>query len=225
MVNPTKNRLLVIVPCFNAGRHVRCVVEGVKRFVADVVVVDDGSTDQSFKEMKQVRGVTVLRHKRNLGKGAALKTGFSFALKHKFDVVITIDADGQHKPYDIPRFVSAIPKGDIIVGSRMHRARGMPLSRLVANSLSSFFVSLLCRQKIPDSQSGFRLIKARVLRSISLSHDDYLVETEMLVRAARKGFKIVTIPIATIYGTEVSHINPMRLTYRFVRFMLRSLRR
>lgn len=217
-------KILTIIPCYNADRHISHVINNLKKYVSDILVIDDGSTDNSLSEMKKVKGVKIISHKKNMGKGAALKTGFVYALKKNYDAVITIDADDQHKPYDIPNFLKNYNKADIIVGSRLWNARNMPLRRLLGNSISSFMVSLMCKQKVSDSQSGYRLIKASVLRNINLSYNDYLLETEIFVKAARKNYKIKSIPIETIYGEEVSHINPFKLTYKFIKFVLKNFK-
>ena len=217
-------KVLTVIPCYNASRHIKYVLEDVKMFTSDILVIDDGSTDHSLDEIKKVKSVRIIRHKKNKGKGAALKTAFAYALDNNYDGVITIDADGQHKPYDIPNFLKNYKKGDIIIGSRLHNARNMPLRRLLGNSFSSFVITLLSKQKVSDCQSGYRLIKTPVLRSLALSYNDYLLETEILVKAARKGFKIANIPIETIYGQEVSHINPVKLTYRFLKFVFKNVK-
>ena len=213
-------KILTIVPCYNAERFIEDTIADIKKYQKNVLVIDDGSTDNSYNVMKKVKGIKVLRHKHNKGKGAALKTGFRYAIKNRFDAVITIDADGQHKASDIPKFVDKIHKFDIVVGSRMHNVRNMPLRRIIANGISSFIVSLKCRQKVPDSQSGYRLIKTDVIKDVKLEQDGYQMETELLLKAAPKGYKIGWVHIKTIYGKEVSHINPFKITWRFIRVII-----
>ncbi|MBW2980337.1 glycosyltransferase family 2 protein [Candidatus Woesearchaeota archaeon] len=210
-------KILVIVPCYNAGKFIADTIADIKRYQGNILVIDDGSTDNSYGVIKKIKGIKILRHKHNKGKGAALKTGFKHAVKNNFDAVITIDADGQHKASDIPKFVDKISRFDIIVGSRMHNVRNMPLRRILANSLSSFIVSRKCRQKVPDSQSGYRLIKKDVIKDVKPEQDGYQFETEMLLKAAKLGYRIGWVPIKTIYGEEVSHINPFKITWRFIR--------
>ena len=198
-------KILVIVPCFNAENFIKDTIDDIRRYQNNVLIIDDGSTDKSYDEMKDIKGIRILRHRHNKGKGAALKTGFMYAVENNFDAVITIDADGQ------------IDKYDIITGSRMHNVRNMPLRRILANSISSFIVTLRCRQKVPDSQSGYRMIKTDVLNDVKLEQDGYQMETELLLKASKKGYKIGSVHIKTIYGKEVSHINPFTVTWRFIR--------
>jgi glycosyltransferase involved in cell wall biosynthesis len=215
-------KMLAIMPCYNAGSLVADAIADVKRFHKDILVIDDGSTDNSFDYIRRAKGIKIIRHRQNKGKGAALKTGFNYAIKKGYKVVITIDADGQHKASDIPKFLAKAEKYDLIVGSRMHNVRNMPLRRIIANSISSFVVSLRCRQKISDSQSGYRLIKTDVIKNIKLDLTGYQMETEMLIKAAKKGYKIGFVPIKTIYGKEVSHINPFTITWRFIKVIFKK---
>jgi len=215
-------KILVIVPCYNAAKFIADTVADIKRYQTNILAIDDGSTDNSYNAMEKIRGIKILRHKRNKGKGAALRTGFNYAIRNNFDAVITIDADGQHKASDIPKFISKAGRFDLIVGSRMHNVRNMPLRRILANSLSSFIVSRKCRQKVPDSQSGYRLIKTDVIKDVKLEQDGYQMETELLLKAAPKGYKIGWVHIKTIYGKEVSHINPFKITWRFIRVIFQK---
>lgn len=215
-------KILVIVPCYNAENFIKDTIADIKRYQDNILVIDDGSTDKSYDAMEDIKGIRILRHGHNKGKGAALKTGFRYTVENNFDAVITIDADGQHKASDIPKFIDKIGKYDIIIGSRMHNVRNMPLRRIIANSISSFIVSLKCRQKVPDSQSGYRMIKREVLKDVKLEQDGYQMETELLLKASKKGYKIGSVHIKTIYGQEVSHINPFTVTWRFIRVVLRK---
>lgn len=210
-------RILTIIPCYNAEKYIRKVVNDIKKYNKHILVVDDGSIDNSYAIVKGVEGIKVIRHEKNRGKGAALKTGFRYALKNNFDAVMTVDADGQHKPSDIHNFLMNFDCADILIGNRMYNRRNMPLRRVLSNTISSYLVSKICKQKINDSQSGYRLIKSKILKNIDLELDDYQLETEILLKASKKGFKIKEIPIETIYGEEVSHINPFLVTLRFFR--------
>ena len=106
-------KILVIVPCFNAENFIKDTIDDIRRYQNNVLIIDDGSTDKSYDEMKDIKGIRILRHRHNKGKGAALKTGFMYAVENNFDAVITIDADGQHKASDIPKFTGKIDKYDI----------------------------------------------------------------------------------------------------------------
>jgi glycosyltransferase involved in cell wall biosynthesis len=167
----------------------------------------------------------VISHPVNLGKGASLIKGFSYALEKGFDAVITMDGDGQHLPEDIFFFmrVAKYSPSAIFVGNRMHKARNMPPVRLLTNKFMSWLVSFVAKQKIPDTQCGFRLIKKEVLKKVSLHTSKYETESEILIKASRHGFKIEPVMIKTIYRGEKSQINPLIDSFRFVRFILREI--
>jgi len=210
-----KRKILTTIPCYNSEKFVERVVKDVMKYIKDILVVDDGSKDNSLNKIKKIKNIDYLVHKKNKGKGAALKTGFAYAIKKRYDAVLTIDSDYQHKPYDIPKFLDVYDNYDIILGSRMHNTKNMPLRRVLANKISSYLTSKRCRQKITDSQSGYRLIKIEVLKDVNLKRNDYQMETEILLKAAEKGYKIGEVDIDTIYGSEVSHINPFLITIKF----------
>ena len=193
---------------------------------AVLVVINDGSMDGT-SAAAEAAGAHVLEHEVNLGKGAALKTGFEYAVEKEYDAVITMDGDGQHDPSAIPDFIDAVEKcdADIIVGTRMHAVGEMPRLRIWTNRTTSRIVSLLSGQKILDSQSGYRNIKVKVLRDVvkSFVTSKYDTESELLIRAARRGYRIGAIAIESIYTGCVSHINPVIDTLRFLRLAGRSL--
>jgi glycosyltransferase involved in cell wall biosynthesis len=221
-------RTLVIIPCKNLEAEVGDVVRGVLGLDLnlDVVVVNDGSTDGT-SAAAATAGAHVLEHEVNLGKGAALKTGFEYAVEKGYDAVVTMDGDGQHEPSAIPDFLDALDKSDadVIIGSRMHAVGEMPKLRIWTNRTTSRVVSLLAGQEISDSQSGYRLIKVRVLRDVvkSFVTTRYDAESELLIRAARRGYKIAAVSIRSIYKGTVSHINPVVDTLRFLRLVIRSM--
>lgn len=221
-------RTLVIIPCKDLENEVADVVDGVFALGLglDVVVVDDGSTDETSRAARDA-GAHVLRHEQNLGKGAALKTGFEYAVREGYEAVITMDGDGQHDPAAIPDFLEAIERtgADIIVGTRMQAVGDMPKLRIWTNRTTSRIVSLLARQDIQDSQSGYRMIRAGVLKDVvrSFVTSRYDTESELLIRAARRGYRTAAVSIKSIYQGTVSHINPVVDTFRFIRLVTRSL--
>ena len=221
-------RTLVVIPCKDLEGEVGEVVRGVLglNLGLDVVVVNDGSTDGT-SAAAEAAGAHVLEHEVNLGKGAALKTGFEYAIAKGYDAVVTMDGDGQHDPSAIPDFLDALEKcdADIIVGTRMHAVGEMPKLRIWTNRTTSRIVSLITGQDIPDSQSGYRLIRVRVLRDIvkSFVTTRYDTESELLIRAARRGYTTAAVAITSIYTGAVSHINPIVDTLRFVRLVSRSM--
>ncbi len=189
-------------------------------------MVDDGSTDDTA-DIAEKSGALVLRSEVNQGKGAALIRGFEYCLNNNFDSAITMDGDGQHLPEDIPDFIRlAAEKKDLgmIIGNRMANRRNMPFIRVMTNKFMSWLLSRLTRQKISDSQCGFRLIKREVLEKLSLQTNKFEIESEMIIEAAQNGFKIGSIPIQTVYQKERSHINPVVDTIRFFRFIFKKMR-
>lgn len=221
-------RTLVVIPSKNLEASVGGVVGAVLALGLglDVLVVDDGSIDGTSRAARGA-GAVVVRHDRNRGKGAALRTGFEYAIANDYEAVITMDGDGQHDPRAIPEFLEAIERcgADIVVGSRMHSVGDMPRIRRWTNRTTSRVVSFLAGQVIPDSQSGFRMIRARPLRAITrnLVTTRYDTESEVLIRAGRRGFRIAAMAIRSIYTGAVSHINPVVDTLRFVRLVGRSV--
>lgn len=219
-----KMKTCIIIPAYNIEKTLPRVIKGAQKYVEKVIVVDDGSSDATFIKAKET-GVKVLKHEKNLGKGRALRTGLEHALKRGFDQIVLMDGDGQHDPNEIPRFLKAAqdPQADIIVGSRMESVRDMPRDRLAVNRIGSFLTSLLARQRIPDSQSGYRLVKSQVLKKITLTSRRYDVESEMLIKAGKRGFGIKSIPIKTIYRQEISHFRKFWDTLRFIKLILRGI--
>lgn len=218
-------RILVIIPALNAERTIADVVAAARRELEPVLVIDDGSTDATGAAARQA-GAVVLRHEKNRGKGAALKTGFAWALQNGFDGVITIDADGQHLPAEIPKFVRERMVGgaDLIIGGRAHLFDGMLPRRRNANRFSAWGISVASGAPISDSQSGFRFYSASLLRDIELRTDGFDLESEVIVRAGRRRLRIVTIPIELgfVDGVATSHYRPLKDTLRITWTVIRT---
>jgi len=224
----------VIIPAYLEERRIRGVVQNVLQYIQPVIVIDDGSPDQTSAEASSA-GATVIKHDQNLGKGAALNTGFAYAIKQKFDYVITMDADGQHSPADIPTFVEAYERTarlhryakhcgqgvSALVGNRMDAPTGMPLVRKLTNMFMSWYLSKQMGQHVPDTQSGFRLYAAHALPFLATQSTRYAAESETLLRLAVKKIKINSVPITVIYRDEKSKIRPFRDTIRFFRMVRR----
>jgi len=214
-------KIVVLLPCYNESASIKNVVKGILAYVPDVIVVDDGSADNTSTEAEDA-GAYVLRHSLNKGKGFALRTGFEYIKEHKkWDAVIVMDADGQHDPSEIPEFIRTAvrEKAGIILGNRMGDALYMPWLRYWTNIVTSFAISMLVKQRIPDSQCGYRLIKAEVLRDITLTTSRFDTESEILIKAALSGYSMYSIPINTIYSNERSYIHPVKDTIRFIRLL------
>jgi glycosyltransferase involved in cell wall biosynthesis len=202
------------------------VIKGAKRYLENVVVVDDGSQDDTHLSASKA-GALVFQHTKNCGKGMALLTGFSYMLKNGFDAVITLDADNQHDPCEIPQFLKCYQeeKADIIIGSRMHEREKIPRYRYVPNQVGVACISWAAGCHIEDTQSGYRLYNRKVIQSIRTTTKGYHTETEILIKAGKKGFIIVTIPIEPIYfphAQGTSYYRPIIDTYLICITFLRS---
>jgi glycosyltransferase involved in cell wall biosynthesis len=204
--------VLVVIPALNADRTVERVVRDARELVQTVVVVDDGSTDRTA-EIARDAGAIVLRHETNRGKGGALKTAFAYALANGFTGVISLDADGQHLPAELPKFIAAAREtgADLIIGSRAHLFAGMRRHRRLANRFSSWAISRGSGARIEDSQSGFRYYSAAMVRAIPYRSEGFDFESEAIVRAVVRGYRVVSIPVSLgfIDGLATSHFRPV----------------
>jgi glycosyltransferase involved in cell wall biosynthesis len=214
-------RTLAVIPAFNEEERIADVATRTLKH-CEVLVVDDGSADRTAEEARR-GGAEVLSLDVNCGKTHALDTGFREALSRGFDCAVTLDADGQHRPEEIPLFLAAADAGaDIVVGSRMGDVRTMPTVRLWTNRTTSRVVSWLARSRVLDSQSGYRLFRADVIRNVKVTSGRFAGESEILINAGRMGYRIAEVPIATVYfGTEESKIDPFRDTVRFFQLVAR----
>lgn len=217
-------RLCIVIPAHNEARTIARIVTGVKTHGLDVVVVDDGSIDDSGKLARQA-GAEVLRNDVKTGKGGSLRRAFGHVLGKGYEGVITMDADGQHAVEDLNHFLKKISEDpdSVITGNRMNNAGQMPLVRRLTNRLMSGLISSICKQAVPDTQCGYRYISIRVLKTIRLTSKDYEIETEVLIQASRRGFRIHSVPIQTIYQNEESKISPLKDTFRFIAYLAREL--
>jgi glycosyltransferase involved in cell wall biosynthesis len=210
-------RVMVLIPAFNAAKSVGDVIRASKEFVRDVVVINDGSRDDTAA-VARAAGAEVVDHPQNRGKGAALKTGFALAIRNGYDVVVTLDADGQHLPREIPKFLKSREetKADLIIGGRSHLFGEMLPRRRLANRFSAWSIAKASKTGITDSQSGFRLYSANLLRSVRLRTDGFDLESEVIVRAGVGGFNVLTIPIdlGFVDGISTSHYKPIKDTLR-----------
>lgn len=214
----------VVIPSYNVARTIGSLVVQLRAMGHAVVVVDDGSTDRTA-EVARAGGAEVLSHAANAGKGRSVRDGFAWAVARGHELLVSMDGDGQHLPADLPRLVEALRDDHVgvVVGNRMRNLRNMPWVRRVTNWLMSRGISRLCGQWVPDSQCGYRAIRCATLDRLALTSDRYEIESELLIKASRAGFRIVSVPITTIYRNERSQIRPLVDTIRFFRF-LRTLR-
>jgi glycosyltransferase involved in cell wall biosynthesis len=216
----------VILPSYNAARFLPGVIADIRRVEpeARILVVDDGSADGTA-EVATAANVEVRVHPENRGKGAALATGFAWAVESGVDRVYTMDADGQHRPEEMTDLMARAVADDldVVVGNRMDARQGMPWLRAQTNLFTSWVVSRLAGVPIPDSQNGYRLFRTACLDGLVLRTARYDTESEVLVRLARRGAHIGSIPVSTVYGEETSSIRPLLDTIRFFKLVARLL--
>jgi glycosyltransferase involved in cell wall biosynthesis len=206
-------RPVALVPAYEAAATVGDVVRGLLRHVARVVVVDDGSTDATAAEAMRA-GAEVLRLPANGGKGSALRAGLATVLAGDASHVAFVDADGQHDPEDLPRLLEAARTGDdFVIGSRMNGQDGIPAARFRTNEIGSRILTRMTGHEVEDGQSGYRVVAAPLLRRLSLSSRGYLIETEVLLKAARHVPRFANVPVRAIYNSERSHYRPFRDTW------------
>ncbi len=211
----TNEECCIIIPTYNNSQTIKDVIEGVKKYSSYVFVVNDGSKDETAEILNKIEGIKVLTHKKNKGKGRALKTGFEEAIKSGFKYAITIDSDGQHYPKDIPLFyekINEIPNS-IIIGTRKLKQENMPGKNTFANKFSNFWFRLQTGKNLQDTQSGFRLYPLLKLEKMRFFSVKYEFELEVIVRASWKNIKIISIPIDVYYPPKeerITHFRPFR---------------
>ena len=211
-----------VIPAYLEEKHVGDVVRRTLKQLPNVVVVDDGSNDRTAEEARNA-GADVIVHEQNRGKGESIKSGFRYWLDHGSTYVVILDADGQHLPEEIERFLAAAASGvgELLIGTRMNDVREMPAVRRMVNRYMSRKISRACGQEIPDTQCGFRMVHRSIIPNLLGGTERFDYETEMLILASRAGCRIASVPISTVYSDEVSSIHPVRDTLRFFKLMQR----
>ena len=196
----TGQKIIVAIPCLNEERHIGSLVLQVKRYGVHVIVIDDGSSDETA-EIAELAGAMVIRHEANQGKGAALNSAFGVALGHEADVLVLMDGDGQHRPAEIPNVAGPIVSGqaDISVGSRHLTSGGIPKVRRVGQTMITTATNLGAGVNISDSQSGFRAFSRRALEGLTFSARGFAVESEMQFLALDRDLRVVEVPISAVY--------------------------
>lgn len=211
-------RTCAIIPAYRAQRTVAPVVAGARAHLNTVIVVDDGSDDDTGAQARAA-GAEVVRHARNAGKGEALTTGLGRARQLGFEAAVTLDADGQHDPAEIPRLVAGSPDPRaLVLGVRDLRSAGAPGANVMSNAISNFFLSLFIGQRLPDTQCGFRRYPVRETLALGMVGWQYEWEAEVLLRAARAGLPLVSVPITVAYPKDrVTFFVPRRDVRRIIR--------
>ncbi|MBK0400870.1 glycosyltransferase family 2 protein [Limibaculum sp. M0105] len=214
----------VLIPAHNEAKTIRGVVEGTLQHLHDVIVIDDGSTDATAKALDGLP-VEIIRHERNRGKGWRLAEGLQRAVSRGADGVITLDADGQHDPDDIPAFLVAADSapGALVVGDRSLERSSMPMNRRAAIRFGDFFIGWAAGQTVNDAQCGLRLYPAAIIREVPVPENErehFVFETAILLRAAAAGKRVVRVPIRARYQgfqQRPSHFRPVTDTLRIAR--------
>lgn len=222
MSSSGKGEVIALIPAYNEARFISDVVKGAAKYVP-VVVIDDGSSDGTGGAAA-LAGAKVVAHGRNQGKGKALLTGFDYAINRGVDAAITLDADGQHDPDEIPLFIEAFRsgQGDIIIGKRQYNQ--MPTKSRFGNRIGSFFLRFAMGRPIPDNQSGYRLLSLDAMKKVRPTSTRFEAEVEMLLRADFAGLTVGWVPIRTIYNEKKSHFRPVQDSLLFFKMTWRIWR-
>jgi glycosyltransferase involved in cell wall biosynthesis len=227
-----RSQTAAVIPAYQDEKHIGDIVRRTRQRLDHILVVDDGSSDQTSQRAREA-GAEVIAHDQNRGKGEAIKTGLGhwFAAANpsggqdpEITWVILLDSDGQHLPEEIDRFVEAAARATqptFFIGNRMNNLAGMPFIRRVVNRYMSYEISRICGQRIPDTQCGFRMVDRRLAPDLLSGGHRFEYETEVLIIASRKGYRIESVPISTVYSDEVSKIHPVRDAFRFFKLMWR----
>jgi glycosyltransferase involved in cell wall biosynthesis len=204
-----------VIPAFNESASIAAVVEGVRSAVAHVIVVDDGSSDDTA-ERARTAAAEVLVHDTNRGKGHAVRTGIARVLEGGFTHVLLLDADMQHLPEEAAALLAeaATSGAEVVLGERRFDRSRMPASRYHANRIGSRVLSWFVGVPLRDTQCGFRVFRVEALRPLKLSASGYEIETEMLVKVRRRGGRVATVPITAVYGNQRSKLRPVPDTTR-----------
>ncbi len=208
--------IIALIPAYNAAHLVAPVIEEARRHLP-VVVVDDGSSDDTAA-VAEAAGARVIRQVPNQGKGAALKAGFRHALAEGAQAVVTLDADGQHDPAEIPKLLEAWRRDrpEMVVGARDYAQ--MPFVRRISNKVGRRSIEWALGADVADNQSGYRIISRRLMQTMLESEESgFEFEVWMIVLCVRNGWKMSWVPIRTIYGDQGSHIKPFDHVKGYVR--------
>ncbi len=224
-------KIALLIPVYNEEKNLERVLKGCLPYQLDIIVVDDGSRDQTAVIVKKLKKTSrqpliLLQHPKNKGKGAALKTGLRYAVSKGYQGIITLDGDAQHDPREIKKFLQMVEKEkpDLIIGNRLQNHQGMPFSRWFTNYTTSRLISWLAGQKVEDVQSGFRYLSLKVIKNIQLETNNFDTEPELILKACWLKYQVKNLPISTIYHHDTrSEVNKFTDTLKFFRLINKSL--
>jgi glycosyltransferase involved in cell wall biosynthesis len=207
--------IAALIPAYNCADRIGRVVSGIRRHLSDVLVVDDGSTDDSAAAARAA-GAHVVVHGENRGKGPALRSGLAVLLGQAYSHVLMLDGDGQHDPEDAPGFLAAAHEADFVLGNRLWKPEAIPAKRFWTNFIGTRALELMTGFPLQDSQCGYRLVSAPHLRRMGLVGNRYSVDTEILVRAGKLRARFAHVPVRVIYEGAVSYYRPVWDTVHIV---------
>lgn len=208
-------RVAALIPAYNCANRVGDVVRGVRQYVPDVLVVDDGSTDETVQAARAA-GARIIVHSVNQGKGPALRSGLAVLLGEQWTHILMLDADGQHDPADVPGFLVAAEEADFVLGNRLWNKGAIPAKRFWTNYVGTRALELLTGFELEDSQCGYRVVSCPILRRMGLVGNRYSVDTEIIIRAGKLGARFAHVPVRVIYDGAVSHYRPLTDTVHIV---------
>ena len=221
---------IAVIPCFNEENFIGDIVTRARIYVDKVIVIDDGSTDNT-SEVAKAAGAEVIRHERRRGAGAATKSGFEAAKTNNADILVTLDGDGQHDPDEIPQVLAPILscKADLVIGSRflLQNIKKVPKYRKFGIDIITWLYNLGSKKKVSDSQSCFRAYSRKSLEAVSITENGFSFSVEVLIQARKKGFVITEVPTSCVYHSQGSTINPLThglgVAWNVVKHRLKSL--
>jgi glycosyltransferase involved in cell wall biosynthesis len=219
VTNSNAPKVCSVIPFYNEKETINTVISETLKYVQFVFAINDGSDDGFSNDAKEESKIKFINLDRNYGKGKALSVGFDKAVSAGFNYVVTLDADLQHEPKYIPKLIEGLQLFDIVIGNRLKNLKGMPIQRRLSNKLTSFFLTVKTGQIILDSQCGYRAFRAEVLKEVKTNYLGFEAESEILVKAAKKGFKVGFVDIPTIYGDEKSKMRPAQAIVGFLKVL------
>jgi hypothetical protein len=205
----TRPRVIAAIPAYNEEKYIGTIVLKARQYVEEVVVVDDGSTDQTA-EVAKLAGASVIQHRQNRGYGASVQTLLAEAKKRKPDVLVLLDADAQHNPDEIPNLIKPILTGsDLVIGSREEQKVNIPTYRRIGQRVLSYFSHVLSGQKVVDSECGFRAFSPKAVTELGLRQQGMAISAETIAAATERGLNVTQIPVSAIYTEDGSTLGPV----------------
>ncbi|MFC1900912.1 glycosyltransferase family 2 protein [Chloroflexota bacterium] len=218
--HPGNPKVLAGLPAFNEEKYIGTIILKTKKHVDEVIIVDDGSEDQTA-EIAGLAGATVIKHNKNKGYGASIQALLAEARKRRPDIFVLLDADAQHNPDEIPELIKPLAEGyDIVIGSREERKEDIPRYRRLGQRVISFFSHILSGTDVVDSESGFRAFSGKAIEALSLHENGMAISAETIAEATEKGLKITETPISIRYTEDGSTLNPVVHGFEVLRRIL-----